>query len=148
MATSTQSNPIYYSLSSASSGEKPPSRTVVLHKKPDYSGFGVFIGEDVPSGLYVITVERNSPAADANIQAGDRVLAVNGRLVSSMSGNPREEVIQAASSAESLTLTIQSTDIFQTLNIPLRNSYKENNTYSQPQNSTKETTPMNSNLEK
>jgi len=128
MARSSQSNPVYYSLASLSSGQNPSIRTVILHKRPDHSGFGVYIGEDDPSGLYIVTVERNSPASDANIQPGDRVLAVNGQAVSSMPRNPKETLIQAASNAQSLALTIQSTDIFQALNIPLTNSRKDNHT--------------------
>ena len=122
MASSIHSNPVYYSLASLTSRQNPSTRTVVLHKRPDHSGFGVYIGEDVPSGLYIVTVERNSPASIANIQPGDRVLAVNGQPVSSMSTNPKEALIRAATNAQSLTLTIQSTDIFQTLDIPLQNT--------------------------
>jgi C-terminal processing protease CtpA/Prc len=145
MATSTQSNPVYYSLST---DKNPTSRTVVLNKRPGHSGFGVYLGEDVPSGLYIVTVERNSPAADANIQPGDRVLAVNGQLVSSMSGNPKDMVVKAATNSESLTLTIQSTDIFQTLNIPLINSYSDNNKSTKQKPLSKQTSNIDTNLEK
>ena len=126
MASNIQSNPVYYSLSALSSGENLSTRTVVLHKRSDHAGFGVYIGEDVPAGLYVVTVERNSPASDASLQPGDRVLAVNGQLVSTMKDNPKERLIRAATNAQTLTLTIQSTDIFQTLNIPLSNSSRAN----------------------
>jgi S1-C subfamily serine protease len=133
MATNVQSNPVYYSLASLTSSKHGASRTVVLHKRPDHNGFGVYIGEDVPKGLYVVTVEINSPAADAKIQPGDRVLAVNGQLVSSMTTNPKEVLTKEATNAENLTLTIQSTDIFETLNIPLQNSY-DNDTNSNHSN--------------
>ena len=122
MANNIQSNPVYYSLSSLSSGQNLSTRTVVLHRRSDHAGFGVYIGEDVPAGLYIVTVERNSPASDANIQPGDRVLAVNGQLVSTMKNNPKEMLIRAATNAQSLTLTIQSTDVFRSLDIPLTNS--------------------------
>ena len=82
----------------------------------------MYIGQDVPAGLYVVTVERNSPAAAANVQPGDRVLAVNGQLVSTMSRNPKDLLIKAASHSLELTLTIESTDIFEQLNLPLTNS--------------------------
>lgn len=126
MANNIQSNPVYYSLSSVSSGQNLPTRTVVLHRRSDHAGFGVYIGEDVPAGLYIVTVERNSPASDANIQPGDRVLAVNGQLVSTMKNNPKEMLIQAATNAQSLSLTIQSTDVFRVLDIPLTNSSRAN----------------------
>jgi C-terminal processing protease CtpA/Prc len=126
MASSIHSNPVYYSLASLSSRQNPSTRTVVLHKRPEHSGFGVYVGEDVPSGLYIVTVERNSPASDANIQPGDRVLAVNGQAVSSMATNPKDALIRAATNAQNLTLTIQSTNIFQTLDIPLQNNTNNN----------------------
>jgi C-terminal processing protease CtpA/Prc len=145
MASSIQSNPTYYSVSS---GQKPQPRTVVIHKRPDHSGFGVFIGEDVPVGLYVITVERNSPAADANIQPGDRVIAVNGQSVSSMSGNPKDAVLNAATNAESLTLTLQSSNLMDTLDTPFTYSDKDNDTHTQQRYSPKQTLPLNTDLEK
>lgn len=122
MASNIQSNPVYYSLSALSSGENLPTRTVVLRKRSDHAGFGVYIGEDVPAGLYIVTVERNSPASDANLQPGDRVLAVNGQMVTTMKDNPKETLIREATNAQTLTLTVQSTDIIQSLNIPLANS--------------------------
>ena len=119
MSTKVRSNPIYYSLSSCSSGNNSLLRTVVLHKRPDHRDFGIYIGEDVPSGLYVVTVERDSAATDADILPGDRVLAVNGQLISSMSKNPKQAVLEAASNAQRLTLTIQSTNIFKNLDVPI-----------------------------
>lgn len=148
MASTVQSNPVYYSLSSLSSTRNSASHTVVLHKRPDHEGFGVYIGEDIPSGLYVVTVERNSPASYANIQPGDRVLAVNGQLVASMSMNPKEMLIKAAGKADSLTLTIQSTNILQSLDIPAPNSYQDNNDYSKKKQPAKQTLPVNSDLER
>ena len=122
MSFASQSNPTYYSLSSVSTNSQPTSRTVTLRRASEQSSFGVYIGQDVPAGLYVVTVERNSPAAAANIQPGDRVLEVNGQLVSSMSKNPNDLLIKAASQSLTLTLTIQSTDILEQLNIPLANT--------------------------
>jgi len=148
MASSAQSNPVYYSLASLSSGQNLSTRTVVLHKRPDHDGFGVYIGEDIPSGLYIVTIERNSPASDANIQPGDRVLAVNGQLVSSMLKNPKEILTKAASHAESLTLTIQSNNILQTLDLTSTNNGKDNNDHSVKQNSSKRTSAINLDLEK
>ncbi|MBX7154201.1 MAG: PDZ domain-containing protein, partial [Bacteriodetes bacterium] len=70
----------------------------------------MFIGEDVPSGLYIVTVERNSPAELANVRPGDRLIAVNGQLVESMKPNPREIIAQEANKSETLSLRLQSTD--------------------------------------
>jgi C-terminal processing protease CtpA/Prc len=148
MASSIQSNPVYYSLASLSSAKSPSSRTVVLHKRPDHDGFGVYIGEDIPSGLYVVTVERNSPASDANIQPGDRVLAVNGQLISSMSESPKNMLMKAANNAESLTLTVQSTDLLQTLDIPLKNNYNDNNDRSKKRQPSRQELSINPDLEK
>jgi len=108
-------------------------RTVVLHKRPDYHSFGIYVGEDVPVGIYIVTIEPNSPAVDANIQPGDRILAVNGQLVSSMLTNPKDMLVQTAANAQSLTLTIQSTNILETINLisPNNSNYqytsKQNN---------------------
>jgi hypothetical protein len=85
--------------------------TVVLHKRSNHRNFGVFIGKDVPKGFYVVTVEPNSPAADANIQPGDHLIAINGQLVSSIPENSIEMIARILSQAESLTLSLQSSDI-------------------------------------
>ena len=119
MANNLQSNPLYYSFSSTSSSQT--TRTVTLNKKFNQYSFGVYVGQDVPSGLYVVTVELGSPAADAQIQPGDRVLAVNGQLVSQMTGNPKKTLMDLAIQSQTLTLTIQSTDIFAKLNLPSPN---------------------------
>ena len=150
MANIMQSNPVYYSLASLTSGQQQQQssvRTVVLHKQPGQTGFGVYIGEDIPSGLYVVTVERNSPAADANIQPGDRVLAVNGQSVASIPTNPKEVLVNAAANAQSLTLTIKSTDIFQTLNLPLTNSSIDNKLQNVREYSTRHTIDQSTDLE-
>ena len=85
--------------------------TVVLQRNPDHQYFGLYICEDVPSGVYVATVDRNSPAAKANIQPGDRVLAINGQSVSSMTLDPQGMIIQIANRSTSITLDIQPSDI-------------------------------------
>lgn len=120
MATNLQSNPLYYSFSLPSSNalSSPASRTVVLQKKSNQNSFGVYVGQDVPTGLYVVTVETGSPAHHAQIQPGDRVLAVNGQLISQMTGNPKNTLMDLALHSRTLTLTIESTDIFQKLNLP------------------------------
>lgn len=123
MATTVQSNPTYYSLSSFSSGLKTSNRDVILQRRINHDGFGIYIGEDVPSGLYIVTVERGSPAAEANLQPGDRIVAINGQSLS-MIRNPKEVLVQAASNSSSLQLTVQTTNIFEELDIPLTNSYR------------------------
>ena len=139
MSIATQSNPVYYALSSVSSGRKLSSRTVVLQKGPNHEGFGLFLGEDVPKGLYVVTVERNSPASEANIQPGDRILSVNGQLISAIPRDPKEFVVRAATNANTLTVTIQSTGMFDTFDSPLANDLNDktsanaNNHHIEPQ---------------
>lgn len=130
MATNLQSNPLYYSFSLPSSNafSSPASRTVVLQKKSNQNSFGVYVGQDVPTGLYVVTVETGSPAHHAQIQPGDRVLAVNGQLISQMTGNPKNTLMDLALHSRTLTLTIESTDIFQKLNLPRPSSSGQSET--------------------
>jgi S1-C subfamily serine protease len=86
-------------------------RTITLHKRSDYDSFGIYLGEDVPSGVYIITVDPNSPASVANVQPGDRIIAVNGQAVSSMSRGPQEMITHLAKSSQSLTLALKSSNI-------------------------------------
>ncbi|CAF4946036.1 unnamed protein product, partial [Rotaria magnacalcarata] len=67
---------------------KPTEHTVVLHKRSDQQSFGLYIGEDYPFGVYIITIEPDSPAAQGNVHAGDRIISVNGQMVSKMATNP------------------------------------------------------------
>lgn len=101
---------------------KATERTVALHKSSLQDSFGIYIGEEVPYGIYVITIDADSPAAEANIHAGDRILAVNGYFVSSMSKNAKEIISKIASTTHNLTLIIQPTAIYEFLNVPLTNS--------------------------
>ncbi|CAF3690053.1 unnamed protein product [Rotaria sp. Silwood1] len=101
-------------------------RTVTLHKRTYQPIFGLYFGDDIPYGVYIITIEPNSPAADAYIQPGDRILAVNGQLISQMFGNPREIVSELANRVQSLTLTLQSTNILRVIDEPFTNGYYNN----------------------
>ncbi|CAF3689986.1 unnamed protein product [Rotaria sp. Silwood1] len=101
-------------------------RTVTLHKRPDQQIFGLRLGNDISHGIYIITIEPNSPAADAYIQPGDRILAVNGQLISQILGNPREIVSELASRVQSLTLTLESSDILRIIDEPFTNGYYNN----------------------
>ena len=116
MAAQLQSNPLYYAPSSLPTSA--PTRTVFLEKKGNQNSFGVYVGQDVPNGLYVVTVELGSPAAEARIQPGDRVVAVNDQYVAQMTGNPKRTLMDLAMRSPTLSLTIQSTNIFQQLNLP------------------------------
>ncbi|CAF4096499.1 unnamed protein product [Rotaria sordida] len=107
--------------------------TVVLHKRSDQNNFGIYFGDDIPSGVYVITIEPNSPAADANIQPGDSVLAVNGQLISELPKNPREIISEIAKHTQTLTLTIQSSNILQVIDELSTNDFY-NNYYQYPTN--------------
>ena len=57
-------------------------RTVVLRKRSNQHRFGLYISDDIPSGVYIVTIEHNSAAMEAGLQPGDRILAVNGQLIS------------------------------------------------------------------
>jgi C-terminal processing protease CtpA/Prc len=104
----------------------------------------MYIGEDVPSGIYIVTTEVNSPAAKANIQPGDRVLAVNGQLVSSMYKNPRETITEIAKTADSLTLSIEPSNLLQNIDL-LPNTNFSNTSY---RYISKETNGIDHDLEK
>ncbi len=49
-----------------------------------YGGTGMVLGED-PAGTYVAQVFPHTPAADAGVQEGDRITAVNGKSVMGVS---------------------------------------------------------------
>ncbi len=100
--------------------------TIVLYKNSSHT-FGMYIGQDVPSGIYIVTTEVNSPAAKANIQPGDRVLAVNGQLVSSMNKNPREMITEIAKNSNSLTLSIEPSNILQTIDLSPNTDFSNTN---------------------
>lgn len=96
--------------------------TVVLEKNRTYPHFGVFIGRDIPSGLYVVTIEPQSPAAQANIQPGDRVLAINGQLVSSFIDDPTDIIYRLAYQTERLTLSLTRSNTIKYIDLPPRQS--------------------------
>lgn len=124
---------IYYleTASTRRGGVELSMYTVVLHKRFNHQNFGVFIGKDVPTGFYVVTVQPHSPAADANIQPGDHVLAINGQLLSSMPENSIEMITQISNQAESLTLSLLSSDILKLTEIP---SINYDNGFASPEN--------------
>lgn len=93
----------------------PSLRTVILHKRANHPTFGIYLAEDVPSGIYIVTIEPNSPAAEAQIQPGDRLLAVNGQSVSTMSSNPKHKIAKIAQTARSLSLMIQSMHLLEVI---------------------------------
>ena len=96
-----------------------PLRTIVLTKRANQSTFGLYLANDIPQGIYIVTIEANSPAAEAKIRPGDRLLAVNGQLVRLMIKNPKETVLQIAQYARSLTVTIEASDLLDYLEVLL-----------------------------
>ena len=119
-------------------------RTVTLRKRPNFPTFGVYLGNDVPSGVYVVTVQPHSPAAQAKIQPGDRVLAVNDQLVSSMPKNAKDMIVDLAQHAQSLSLTIQPTDLFEALDGLLHSTVPVD----RPASTVKPSSPIDRELEK
>ncbi|CAF3651245.1 unnamed protein product [Rotaria socialis] len=107
---------------------EPSEYTVVLHKRSDQQSFGLYIGEDYPFGVYIITIEPHSPAAEANVHAGDRIISVNGQMVSKMSTNPKETVSNIAKRAQRLTLSIQSSNIYDLIDKPSMIDFNNNKT--------------------
>ncbi|CAF2073572.1 unnamed protein product [Rotaria magnacalcarata] len=105
---------------------KPTEHTVVLHKRSDQQSFGLYIGEDYPVGVYIITIEPDSPAAQGNVHAGDRIISVNGQMVSKMATNPKETVSNIAKNAHSLTLSIQPSNIYDLIDKPSTIDFNNN----------------------
>lgn len=95
-------------------------RTLILRKGPQQATFGLYLADDVSQGLYIFTVEPKSPAADANIQPGDRLVAVNGQWIRSMLKNPKQTVLELAQRVRTLTVTIQPSDLLDCLEVLLQ----------------------------
>ncbi|CAF4845262.1 unnamed protein product, partial [Rotaria sp. Silwood2] len=76
--------------------------TILLNKCSGQHSFGIYMSGHRRSGIYIITMESNSPAADANIRPGDRVLAINGQPVSKIS---KKIFLKIANNAQSLILS-------------------------------------------
>lgn len=123
MSIDAELNPTYYFTSSVPSNNE--SRTVILRKQNYGDNFGIYVGQDVPYGLYVVTVDPHSPAAKANVRPGDRVLTINGQSVSNIKGNAKQVLINLAAQVQSISLEIQSTNLFENLDIPLNYSSVE-----------------------
>ncbi|CAF1049546.1 unnamed protein product [Adineta ricciae] len=91
-----------------------------------------------------VTTEPNSPAAQANIRPGDRVLAFNGQLVSSLSRNVRDILVRTAATAQTLTLLMEPTDALNGINIRPNSTVVYKETYP---NSSQTTNYINKDLE-
>ena len=98
-------------------------RTIVLRKRTGQSTFGLYLADDYPQGIYIVTIEPNSPAAEAKIAPGDRLLAVNGQWVRYLSNNPKETILQLATRSRSLTVTIQPSDLLEWLRLLNETTY-------------------------
>ncbi|CAF4398358.1 unnamed protein product, partial [Rotaria magnacalcarata] len=77
-------------------------------------------------GVYIITIEPDSPAAQGNVHAGDRIISVNGQMVSKMATNPKETVSNIAKNAHSLTLSIQPSNIYDLIDKPSTIDFNNN----------------------
>lgn len=72
-----------------------------------YEGVGITIGQtEDGSGLTIVEVKADSPAAQAGIQAGDILTAVNGTDVTSLSVSDAASLIRNADS-DTVTLTLE-----------------------------------------
>lgn len=90
---------------------------IVLQRTAQHQYFGIYVCEDVPTGVYVATIEPDSPAAKANIQPGDRVIGINGQSVLSLNMNPQQAVIRIAHQSDTITLSIAPSDILKFLGL-------------------------------
>ncbi|CAF1573301.1 unnamed protein product [Rotaria magnacalcarata] len=124
---------------------KPTEHTVVLHKRSDQQSFGLYIGEDYPVGVYIITIEPDSPAAQGNVHAGDRIISVNGQMVSKMATNPKETVSNIAKNAHSLTLSIQPSNIYDLIDKPSTIDFNNNKITTNANTNTNTNTNINTN---
>ena len=72
------------------------------------SGIGVAVNE-VPQGLRVATVYKNTPAREAGIQSGDVITEVNGHSIAGKSGDISTNEIRGPAGTK-VTLTVKSRD--------------------------------------
>ncbi|CAF1175374.1 unnamed protein product, partial [Didymodactylos carnosus] len=103
----------------------PQARYVRLQKVQDHDSFGVYIEEDISHGLYVVTVENNSPAFNAQIQPGDRILGVNDQRIANVQ-NPKEFIVEKAINARSIDLVILPSNILHTVLSTMMTNYVDN----------------------
>jgi len=87
-----------------------------------YYGIGVTISEQTPDYLVIGEVKENSPAAEAELQEGDRIVAIDGKLIREWSidsiinllrteGQEIELEINRDGESFSVTLTVRAIDI-------------------------------------
>ena len=83
-----------------------PSEYRSFNQGAHLSGIGVAVNE-VPQGLRVATVYKNTPAREAGLQPGDLITAVNGHSIAGKSGDVATNEIRGPAGTK-VTLTVQS----------------------------------------
>ena len=57
----------------------PPPRLCIIHRRPDFQGYGFNLhAEKGKTGQFIGVVDEDSPALDAGLKEGDRIVEVNG----------------------------------------------------------------------
>lgn len=86
-------------------------KEVILLKKQNETNFGLFLGDDYPTGVYVVSIELNTAAWRSGISPGDKILTVNGVPIRNFGKNGRFFLSKMASKSEILFLTVAPFDL-------------------------------------
>ncbi len=91
--------------------DAPRPRNCHIVKRPDFQGYGFNLhAEKARPGQFIGKVDENSPAEDAGLREGDRIIEVNGVNISQENHKQVVQRIKAISNETSLLVVDKSTD--------------------------------------